>query len=331
MIVRFVLVLVALIALSTLAVTSLSGIGGEPRTGSLPALSPEEEKLAGELRHDVEQISFEIGRRDHGKPGSLERTVEYIRRRLEELGLEPGEQSFEVEGFPRVNLWVELTGKLAPKEIVVVGAHYDSYRRSPGAHANASGVAVLLCLAKELRDEAPGRTVQLVFLVNGERPWPGTKDWGARRYADGLAEQGANVVAMLSLDSLGFFSDAPDSQKFPLPTSSVFPSVGNFLAVFGGPSSKAFVQRFVEAWKGHTAFPITGGALPAWFPGIPDSDHQAFARHGWPAAVVTDTGRNRHEDSGSTFDLHERLDYARLARIVGGLERSTLELARPGS
>lgn len=330
MIVRFALVLVALAALSTLAVTSLSSVGGPPPSSSLQPLTPEQEKVADDLLHDVEQISFDIGRREHAKPGSLERTVDYLRSSLRDLALPPREQTFEVDGFVRTNLCVEFPGKLAPKELIVVAAHYDAHRRSPGAHANASGVATLLTLAKGLRNEALGRTVQLVFLVNGERPWPGTKDWGARRYADMLAEQETKVVAMLSLDTLGFFSDAPDSQHFPLPTSAVYPSVANFVGVFGAPSAKSFVEHVVRTWRGRSSFPIVGGALPSWFPGMPDSDHEAFADHGWPAVVITDTGRNRHKDSGTTFDLHERLDFPRLARVAGGLQGLIVELAQPG-
>lgn len=330
MIVRFVLVLVAILALSTLAITSLSGIGGQPYSGSLQALTPEQEKVADDLRHHTEQLSFEIGRRNHGKPGSLERTYLYLKNELEVLGFEPREQAFEVDGFVRTNLWVELPGKLAPKEAVIVAAHYDSYRHSPGAHANATGVAVLLALAKQLADEGVGRTVQLVFLVNGERPWPGTKEWGAQRFANMIAEQDSKVVSMLSLDSIGFFSDAADSQQFPMPTSAVYPSVANFIGVFGGPASRGFVEQVVGIWKGQTNFPITGGALPSWFPGMPESDHEAFAVHGWPAAVITDTGRNRYKDSGTTFDMHERLDFERLARVVYGVERLVVELARPG-
>jgi hypothetical protein len=319
MMVRFLIFVAVLIALGTLAVTSLTGLGGVPYAGPSPPLDRTEVKREDRIHEHVEYISFQIGKRHHRNPGGLQKTSDYIRDVLSSMGYKPTDQTYPVGGQLRRNIVAELGGSILKNEIIVIGASYDSPRRSPGANMNASGVAVLLELAREMRGKRVSRTVRFVFFSTGMQPHVGTDDMGSRHYAQEILDKGDNVVAMLSLRSLGSFKETPQSQDFPFPLNSAFPDTGNFLAAFGGPSSRKFVQMVVRGWNSRTPLPMIGSAMPWWSPGVMESDHESFAAHGIPAIVISDTGTYRHVDTGTVYDLFERLDYATMSRVVTGL------------
>lgn len=330
MMVRFLIFVAILIALATLAVTSLTGLGGPPYAGPSPPLDPIEAKRQDRLHEEVEFISFEVGKRHHRNPSGLQKTGDYITDVLSSIGYKVVEQPYPVEGQLRRNLIVELPGGVARREIVVIGAHYDAPRRSPGANMNASGVAVLLELARELRGKTFPRTVRLCFFSTAMPPQARTEDQGSRRYVQEILEKGDKVVAMINLRSLGSFKDDAGSQRFPFPLDRVFPDTGNFLAAFGAPSARTFVEEIVRGWNSRTPFPMIGSAMPSWYPGVMDSDHDSFAEQGIPAVVISDTGSYRHGDTGTIYDLFERLDYARMSRVVTGLAALVADVCRLG-
>ena len=53
----------------------------------------------------------------------------------------------------------------------VFGAHYDSIEGSTGANDNASGVCVLLELAKHLLNAHPSPDIDIVFFRHGGNGW----------------------------------------------------------------------------------------------------------------------------------------------------------------
>jgi hypothetical protein len=131
---------------------------------------------------------------------------------------------------------------------------------------------------------------------------------------------------MLSLETLGCYSDRPRSQSYPLPLGFLYPRTGNFVAFVGNLRSRGIVRRCVGSFRGHTAFPCEGGALPGYLNGVYWSDHWAFWRAGYRAAMVTDTALFRYGYYHLPGDTPEKLDYGRLAKVVAGVSRVVMDL-----
>jgi Zn-dependent M28 family amino/carboxypeptidase len=260
---------------------------------------------------------------------ALERAAQYIEGTLEALGYMINRQVFTVAGSAVRNIEVEREAQSAEVPSLVIGAHYDSFENAPGANDNGSGVATVLELARLLKKWQPQRTrLRFALFVNEEPPYYRTPDMGSWRYAKLLSERGEKVRGMISLETLGAFSDMAGSQKYPLPFGLIFPSTANFVAFVGLPGTRSFLHEVMASFRRHIAFPSIGGIAPdALVPGVGWSDHWAFRAFGFPAIMVTDTALFRYPHYHLPSDTPDKLDYERLARITKGLERMVREVA----
>jgi Zn-dependent M28 family amino/carboxypeptidase len=303
---------------------------GSSFAGALPAAQAGELELAVALKRDVEQLANGIGERNHQHPEALAQAADYVQRRLEEAGYEVERQRFEADtergtqGFD--NLIAEVAGATLASEVIVVGAHYDSAQGTPAANDNGTGVAALLALAAALHDSAPRRTLRFVAFANEEPPHFKQPSMGSLHYAERCKQRGDDVVAMLSLETMGYYRDEPGSQKYPAPLSSFYPDTGNFIGVVGDLSSRPLVQLVIDSFRRHTSFPSEGAALPASIPGVGWSDHWAFWQQGYPAVMITDTAPFRYPHYHQPEDTPDKVDFERLARVVDGLEKVIAEL-----
>ena len=150
---------------------------------------------------------------------------------------------------------------------------------------------------------------------------------GSFRYAQCCRERRENVVAMLSLESIGYFNDTAGSQRYPAMLEHVYPKQGNFIAFASNLTSGALLRRCVAVFRRHATVPAEGGALPEQVPGIGWSDQWAFWRCGYRAVMVTDTALFRNPHYHTASDLPDTLDYERLARVVEGLSSVVENLA----
>ena len=151
---------------------------------------------------------------------------------------------------------------------------------------------------------------------------------GSLVYALACRQRRENVVAMISLETIGYFDDAKGSQSYPPPFSLFYPSTGNFIAFVGNYSSRRLVRRSVASFRRHTEFPSEGAALPSFIPGVGWSDQWAFWQAGYPALMVTDTAPFRYPDYHRPSDTPDKIDHERMARVVDGLEAVVRELVR---
>jgi hypothetical protein len=125
---------------------------------------------------------------------------------------------------------------------------------------------------------------------------------------------------MLSLETIGFYSDDPGSQHYPIPPLGLlYPERGNFIALLGNMSSRALVRRLTAAFRRATPFPVEGVALPALIPGVGWSDHWAFWHCGYPALMVTDTAPFRYPHYHGPSDTPDKVDYESTSRVVAGV------------
>jgi Zn-dependent M28 family amino/carboxypeptidase len=293
------------------------------------ASSPSEDALAAELRAHVTAIASRPHNVSH--PAELEAAARYIEGQLAQLGYEVERQDYFAVGVPVRNIAVSLSAQGttgAGAGALVVGAHYDSFMNAPGANDNGTGVAALIEIARALRDASVrSRPIRLAFFVNEEPPFFDTPDMGSRRYAAGLAARGEPVWAMLSLETLGAFSDAPGSQTYPAPFGRVFPDRGNFVAFVGTIGSRQFLSQAIASFRRHCDVPSLGGIAPALVQGVDWSDHKSFAERGIPAVMITDTALYRYAHYHTPADTPDKVDYATLARLTRALTDVVRDLA----
>lgn len=247
----------------------MTHLPGSSHSGPLPPLSGAEIELRERLAKHVSILAGEIGERNLWRYAALEASADYIEKTLQAMGYQVAAQHYTVNGKTVRNLEAVLPGVAAPGEVVVIGAHYDSVAGSPGANDNASGVAALLEIARLLARQQPARSVRFVAFVNEEPPFFYTPDMGSRVYARRARERGDNIVAMLSLETIGYYTDARDSQHYPLLFSPFYPDTANFIAFVGNLASRDLVKSCLVSFRGRTAFPAEGLAAPGWMAGIP--------------------------------------------------------------
>jgi hypothetical protein len=149
-------------------------------------------------------------------------------------------------------------------------------------------------------------------------------------YAKRCRERDEHVVAMMSLETIGYYDDAPGSQNYPAPFGLLYPSTGSFIGFVGNVSSRALVRTVVGSFRKHEPFPSEGGALPEFIPGIGFSDHWSFWQEGYPALMVTDTAMFRYPYYHEPEDTIDKIDFEKTARVVRGLEKVLAELAGEG-
>lgn len=280
------------------------------------------------LRAHVQTLAGEIGERNVWRPHALRAAADYLRRQWEAQGYRVAAHEVTFEGSRWANLEVSRPGRQAPNEIVVIGAHYDSVFGSPGANDNGSGVAALLELARRFAARDPGRTVRFVAFVNEEPPFFRTGDMGSRHYARAARARGEDIRAMLALETIGYYDDAPGSQHYPPFFSLFFPDRGNFIGLVSNFGSRALLKRAVAAFRAASDFPLEHVATFGWVPGADWSDHASFWSEGYPAFMITDTALYRYPYYHSARDTPDKLDYARLARVTEALAAVVEALAK---
>ena len=294
--------------------------------GPWDPLTPQETTLRDALQRDVHLLAEDIGDRNFLVYPRLVQAAEWIEASLVQAGYRVRRQSFDVRGKSVANLEVEISGRTRPEEIVVIGAHYDSVPGCPAANDNGSGVAALLALARTLVNSEPERTIRLVAFANEEPPFYRTSEMGSLVYARECRRRGERVVAMLSLETIGYYRDERGSQMYPPPFSLFYPAEGNFIAFVGNLSSLGLVRQCLATFRRQVKFPSEGAALPEFITGVGWSDHWSFWKQGYPAIMVTDTALFRYPYYHSSEDTYEKLDYDRMARLVSGLERVVRDL-----
>ena len=295
-------------------------------------LSPNEIALREELRVDVQKLAGDIGERNMWHYAKLNAAADFIEDSFSRAGFHPRRDTYEIRGQPCHNIDVEIPAQQgaavsSPPPIIVIGAHYDSVFGSPGANDNGTGVAATLALARRFVGRTPQHTMRFVAFVNEEPPYFLSGEMGSFIYAGRCRARGDKISAMISLETIGYFSDAPHSQTYPSPGLGLFyPKVGNFIGFVSNVHSRTLLRRVVAAFRKHAKIPSEGAALPAFVPGVSWSDQWSFWRNGYPGIMVTDTAPFRYPYYHSSSDTPDKLDYDRFALVVSGMEKAIEDL-----
>jgi Zn-dependent M28 family amino/carboxypeptidase len=240
----------------------------------------------------------------------------YIHEQLSQWGAVEIHE-FEFRGRKHQNLILNLPG-LLPQSPILVGAHYDTVPGSPGADDNATGVAVLLELARAIATHPALYPVRLVAFDLEEL------GVGSKIYAEALRRQGQKLRLMMSLEMLGYCDRRPNSQRYPAPfLQRFYPNSGDFIALIGNFKTIPDLIRLSRNMRQSIPcewLPVDNRGL--LLPDTRRSDHAHFWDQGYGAIMVTDTAdlRNPHYHKGS--DRLETLDLPFLTGVCQGLIQS---------
>lgn len=248
------------------------------------------------LLSDLKRLSFE---RYEEADRQLARN--YIVEQLEAAGWKPQMQTFG----SGVNIYADRPGTDPNGSVILLGAHYDSVKSSPGADDNATAVATTLEAARLFQKEQTFRTLRILFFDQEEKGL-----LGSEAYVGQLGER-AKLRGAVIMDMLGYSCNQPGCQTYP----SVLPVTppndrGNFLAVIGDQGHSSLIDSFTEASQ--PGLPqILSLAIPTFGSFTPDlvrSDHAPFWRAGVGAVLVTDTANFRNPNYHQPTDTIDQID-----------------------
>lgn len=289
---------------------------------SQPMLSPEKIKTpqanSETLYHYVETLSQRLLPRV-GEEVKLVPTIEWIEKQLGAYGTTHRQSykvdSYKIEGETFHNIIIRFGPDT--QHVTVIGAHYDTHEELPGADDNASGVAGLIELARLLSQTKLDSRVELVAYTLEEPPYYATENMGSYIHAKSMKDAGKDVTLMMSLEMIGYFSDEPDSQHYPVPYLDwIYPNKGNFIGLVSNLSNMGTVRDVKKGFKQGTDLPVYSINAPAFIPGIDFSDHRNYWAMGYPAIMITDTAFARNTAYHTVYDTADRLDYKKMAQVV---------------
>ena len=251
---------------------------------------------------------------------------QYIREQMQQWGTVET-HSFTVGGKTHDNLILNLPPKHSQAEHgneggkggspILIGAHYDAVPGTPGADDNATGVAVLLELARAFAALPAKYPVRIVAFDMEEYGL-----LGSTQYAEDLKQQGQSLRLMLSLEMLGYCNSTPGTQGYPAPLERFYPNMGNFIALVGNLTTIGdLIQLRGNIRKSGTPcelLPVPNRGLIV--PQTRLSDHAPFWDRGYPAMMVTDTAFLRNPHYHQPSDRIDTLDLDFLTGVCRGLE-----------
>jgi hypothetical protein len=287
------------------------------------------DELPHRLRRHVDVLAELIGERNSSNPSGLETARAYIRRELADMGHASVDQPFRVHDREAINIEVALPGRRAERSTLIVGAHYDTARGTPGADDNASAVSMLLEIARELVGRQLRRPVRLVVFDCEEMPHFGLDQMGSQHHATELRRTGERVLGMVCLESVGFYPRGPVAARdLPWPLRWANRLLGQrYVVIVSDLRSVRFGLPFVCRFATSGTFPFLPAALPVrWVPDIERSDHRGYWEQGFAALMVTDTANLRNPNYHEPTDRLATLDLPRMARLCRQLQRTIRRL-----
>lgn len=301
------------------------------------------QEMSERLKEHVYDLADKIGERNFAQRDSLNRAGDYIHGQLKKIGHIPTFHEFHVDivplltqlrtpvnekkylnGEPYRNVVATIKGRT--DEVIVVGAHYDTAIGTPGADDNASGIAVLLELARLLFNHQLEKTITLVAFTNEEPPFFRTSAMGSAQFVASALQEKKKIIFMISLEMLGFYSEEPFSQSYPPLLKFFYPDRANFIAIAGNIPSKSFVKKVADIFRRKSSIPVESLVAPRFVPGVDFSDQLNFWNKRIPAVMITDTAFYRNPNYHGSSDLPHTLDYNKMAQITQGLYAFLLEM-----
>ncbi|RAU82042.1 M28 family peptidase [Pontibacter arcticus] len=265
--------------------------------------------------------------RNYRNLASLEKAADYIKTEFEKAGAPTELQHWEAEGKTYKN--VIATYNAGKPKRLVVGAHYDVCGNQPGADDNASAVAGLLELARMVFAQQPVLNYQIDFVAYclEEPPFFATGLMGSYIHAKSLHDSGADVIGMICLEMIGYFSDAPESQPFPSPElASLYPHTANFIIVVGIERYKAFNAKVHTLLAAAANLDVQAINFPTTDSLAGMSDQRSYWKFGYNALMINDTAFIRNPHYHQQTDTIDTLDFAKMTEVVDGTYNAIIQI-----
>lgn len=276
------------------------------------------------LRH-VMALTSTTGFRNYQNKTALQESMNYIVGSLTASGLQTELQEYKVNGSTYTNVIARYGTTGDP--ILVIGAHYDVCEDQPGADDNASGVAGLLEIARALTNEQPelDYQIEMVFYTLEEPPFFRTEDMGSAVHAQSLKDSDADVLGMICLEMIGYFSEEKHSQSYPIGLLNlVYPNTGDYIAVVGKMGQGSVVRSVKRSMKETSEVEVRSINAPSWVTGIDFSDHLNYWAQGYDAVMITNTAFYRNDQYHELGDTYDRLNYDNMAEVVEGVYNAAI-------
>lgn len=264
--------------------------------------------------------------RNYQNLDSLNQAADYIRTELLKMGLPVGEQVYQIGKGKYRNIVSYYGNPMAHR--IVIGAHYDVCGEQDGADDNASGIAALLELAQLFQKYKPKLNYRVDFVAYTleEPPFFKTKQMGSYIHAKVLFDNEVPVDLMVCLDMVGFYSDEPNSQKYPIPILEwIYPKKANFIAVVGNLFNVWTVRHVKHNLLKNSEIQVRSINAPTSLAGLDYSDHRNYWHFGYNAVMITDTAFYRNPNYHKDTDKLDTLNYDKMGEVVRGLYASVLD------
>ncbi len=264
-------------------------------------------------------------------PNAQTQKMIYIKNKLQSYGYkvqyEKGFGRIDLPGMKPVNLVVTKKGTQKSRDVIELGAHYDTMA-NPGADDNASGVAGVLEVARALSKIKLKRTVRMIFydleelgMIGSEHHVKKIKQQRNEKFA------GAYVFEMI-----GFSDKTPNSQRSPVRIPHVFdpPTTGDFIALMADRKSHQLRINFENVSKKYVkSLKFYGTSIAGKIPDAYRSDHASYWRAGFKAIMITDTANFRNKNYHQKTDTIQTLDFEFMTRVVQAMTATLITYAQP--
>ena len=288
--------------------------------------------MPADRRHLTDTLKQLVGERHpHSSPARLRETEVHLQQQFTQAGLTVTTHPFSALGGTYQNVIGTArptSGPGQPAPPLIVAAHFDTVEGSPGADDNASALAVMLHVARQIRNMKLVRPVHFIaFNLEEENLL------GSQAYTTLLRKNGDAIHGAIVLECVGYASHQANSQKIPPGIPIAVPTTGNFLAVIGNERSQSLAGSVAQAMKSH--LPIVPLVVPGNGEKLPDtrrSDHTSFWEQGFPAVMLTDTANFRNPHYHRPTDTLETLNLDFIAAVADGVTTAVMTLAcRPST
>jgi len=281
------------------------------------------------LYKDVDFLTGIRPYRNYQNLESLDKVCKYISDEFISYGYEYEEQKWKAAGNEYKNIiacWQK-----EKKQRLIIGAHYDVAGDQPGADDNASAVAGLLETARLFSENQPELEYGIDFVAYNleELPFFATKEMGSYIHARSLYDNQADVLGMICYEMIGYFSDEPGSQTYPIPEwAAVYPDTADFIVVVGIEEFKDFsaaVYRLMSEQSGINVekidFPDGSGLAGR-------SDQRNYWEFGYNAVMINDTSFIRNPNYHKVTDTIDTLDFNKMTEVVNSCYKAAINLSR---
>jgi Zn-dependent M28 family amino/carboxypeptidase len=271
-----------------------------------------------QIKKDMDSIVKTPEYRNYKNIQSLNKVANYIKHQFKTISDSVTEQCFYSGDTQYKNIICSInTDK---KERIIIGAHYDVCGAQDGADDNASGIVGLMELARIIKKEQLKYRIDFVAYSLEEPPFFGSEYMGSYIHAKYLYNNKINVKGMISLEMIGYFSDKPNSQHYPLGLLSWFYGTrGDYITIVQKYWNGKFGNNIRRLMKKNSLIPTKSFKGPASLPGVDFSDHRNYWKFGYSAIMITNTAFYRNKNYHTNTDKIETIDFKRLALTIDEL------------